>query len=444
MVEQDNNDDTQGRNDLKRLTTCGDWEACKNDHDGSSGGGDGGHQYYKRDIHNSKNVSDASNASRRKNNLVSISEGLDFMMWHFEEPLWPRNISTSATKNCQKPLHDRERALLYYQGAMREDCRIALYPNYEEMAKMGLLSVGFRPRPTHLFIDLDVKEFNNDIHELDKGLKSTLKNIRRQFKEEGVVPTINWSGGGYHIHLPLDPTAVLVYEEMEEFKRYDQPSVWFMRYAEQVLSKGQADYNHRTSFKSAMARVPGSRNSKYEDEAESQVRIIQRWNGVRAKPSEEFMLSDFLTWLVQQEFRSKKRMGHRYATRFLPSSCSCDSSRINWIENILQTPIPDYRKATVALILAPYLLKVRKMSNEQAFYGIKEWSYKCTQISPLRPTERDFMQKVRDSLQRAQSSPYFPMGFSRLVRDYPYMYQTYTKYGLKTTRFHHHHSNNDH
>ncbi len=220
------------------------------------------------------------------------------------------------------------------------------------------------------------------------------------------------------------------YEELDEFRRYGEDApIWFMRYAEQVLTNGKADCNHRTSFKSAMARVSGSRNSKYEDKAAAQVRIIRRWNGLRAKPREEFILSDFLTWLMKQEFEAKERIRRRNAQRFVPSS---NSGVINWIEKILQTPIADYRKATIALVLAPYLLKVRKMSNEQAFNTIMDWSCKCAQISPLRPSQRDFAQKARDSLQRAQSSLYFPMGFSRLVSDYPLMYQAYVVHGLNT------------
>ena len=50
--------------------------------------------------------------------------GLDFLLWHFEgqHSLFPRNIATRATNGCQKTVYDRDRAILYIQGALRQDC----------------------------------------------------------------------------------------------------------------------------------------------------------------------------------------------------------------------------------------------------------------------------------------------------------------------------------
>jgi hypothetical protein len=39
---------------------------------------------------------------------------------------------------------------------------------------------------------------------------------------------------------------------------------------------------------------------------------------------------------------------------------------IPWIEKLLQTTIDDYRKNAVNLILAPYLINVRKLSYDAA------------------------------------------------------------------------------
>ena len=36
---------------------------------------------------------------------------------------------------------------------------------------------------------------------------------------------------------------------------------------------------------------------------------------------------------------------------------------ISWIEILLQTPIEDYRKNAIGLILAPYLINIRKFST---------------------------------------------------------------------------------
>ena len=39
---------------------------------------------------------------------------------------------------------------------------------------------------------------------------------------------------------------------------------------------------------------------------------------------------------------------------------------ISWIEKLLDTPIDDYRKSAVGLILAPYLVNIKKLSYDDA------------------------------------------------------------------------------
>jgi Primase X len=55
----------------------------------------------------------------------------------------------------------------------------------------------------------------------------------------------------------------------------------------------------------------------------------------------------------------------------------------SWREKLLQTPIGDYRKNAVSLILAPYLINIKKLSSDDAFKIIKEWSDKCNKIRRL-------------------------------------------------------------
>jgi hypothetical protein len=49
----------------------------------------------------------------------------------------------------------------------------------------------------------------------------------------------------------------------------------------------------------------------------------------------------------------------------------------------LQTPIGDYRKNAVSLILAPYIINIKKLSSDDAFNIIKEWLDKCNEIRRL-------------------------------------------------------------
>jgi len=50
---------------------------------------------------------------------------------------------------------------------------------------------------------------------------------------------------------------------------------------------------------------------------------------------------------------------------------------IPWIEKLLDTPIDDYRKNAISLILAPYLINVRKVSYDVALNIINSWLSKC-------------------------------------------------------------------
>jgi hypothetical protein len=371
----------------------------------------------------------------RKNNISSpkwgvsflpqtVEEGLDFMLWHFQEPHFPRNVSTAATRDGQRVVHDRDRAILFYQGALRADCKLACYPNYEAIAPLEPNTPTLKPKPTHLYIDLDLATYGGDRNKLDLALRQTKRNIARQLN--GAVPTILWSGGGFHLHQPLDPDVVPIYEELPEFKRYREPSVQFMRYAERVLTNGRCDRNHCVSFKSCMARLSGSRNSKYSGDDDAEVKVIQPWDGIRARPVQQFMITDFLIWLVQADFDAREEMRKR-AQKYSRSNtylARIFSSGIAWIDHLLETPIPDWRKTAVSLVLAPYLLTIRRFSYERAFQSIMGWAMRCDELSALRPDQRGFIDRVHISLDRAQSKQSKPLRWQTLVQNYTAMYET--------------------
>ena len=68
---------------------------------------------------------------------------------------------------------------------------------------------------------------------------------------------------------------------------------------------------------------------------------------------------------------------------------------IPWIERLLETPIDDYRKNAVNLILAPYLINVKKLSYDAALNIINGWFGKCGE---LRQLDQDFNYMVRYAL----------------------------------------------
>jgi hypothetical protein len=350
------------------------------------------------------------------NELQDISNGLAFILEHFfssqNEPMWPGTVSSVATKGAQHTVDGNDRAMLYFEGALRKDCKISAYLKYEDLVKNGTLPSTYRPKPTLLFIDLDLSNFGEDKDKLDSALDTTLRNIKEHLN--GATPTVLWTGGGYHIYLALDPEAVPVFEEMSEFARFEDPSLKFLRYAERCLTNGKSDPCHSPSFKSCMLRIPNSINSKYAGEEEAKVEIVQRWNRVRARPTRQFMIVDFHTYLVQERIDEKVKEAERMQ-RFSKSNNSNSGSSnrttatIVWIEKLLQTPIADYRKNAIALILAPYLLNIRNLSLEQAYATIIDWLNKCEQLRPLQPSRRDVNYRVKLALERAQKTGILPM-----------------------------------
>jgi hypothetical protein len=53
---------------------------------------------------------------------------------------------------------------------------------------------------------------------------------------------------------------------------------------------------------------------------------------------------------------------------------------IKWIEILLETPISDYRKNSISLILAPYLINIKKLPYANAFDIIKDRLNKCDSL----------------------------------------------------------------
>jgi hypothetical protein len=206
---------------------------------------------------------------------VRVEQGLDFLLSHFEDFIWPRTVSTRTTKGRQILVYSKEEALARFKQADYLDCRISAYPNRKNIKYL-------KQTPNFLFFDIDDPNID-----LDQTLQDTLANIKEKF-ETNAEPTVLWSGKGYHVWLPIDGIVLENHTLFEDIQVYD-PSRKFIQWAEQYLTNEKADPCHSkgVSFNNCMLRVPGSINSKVGKE----VRIVQRWNGIR--PSIRPLLYEF-------------------------------------------------------------------------------------------------------------------------------------------------------
>jgi hypothetical protein len=84
---------------------------------------------------------------------------------------------------------------------------------------------------------------------------------------------------------------------------------------------------------------------------------------------------------------------------------------IPWIEKLLETPIDDYKKNAVSLILAPYLINIKKVSYEDALNIINSWLTKC---GKLRQLDQNFDYTVRYALKYSTKNGNRPLKFDTL------------------------------
>jgi hypothetical protein len=329
-------------------------------------------------------------------------EGLEFILNHLEEPLFPRTISTKTTEGKQILVGSKDEAIVRFKQAEYKDCRINAFPSYIEHRGKIIQKSNF------IFIDIDRNQFKNK-EELDKAVRNCLKMINKRFNDDDNVvhPTILFTGNGYHIYLPIEG---IVLEDYSDLSRFGQISQKFLRFASIHLSNNACDPNNNPSFKSCLLRIPRTINSK----SGNKVKIIQRWNGIRPKYS--LINGDFMAYLVDEKIGEKKRVRELAISN---SNNNYKSNRIKWIETLLNIPIDDYRKHTVDLILAPYLLNIRNLNPNETYQIIYSWLEKCNNTRRL-----DFNphSRIKDAIKTAIKMKYKPMGLEKLKQRNNHLY----------------------
>jgi hypothetical protein len=285
-------------------------------------------------------------------------------------------VSTAATERRQHEVDSKEKAMLYYQGALWEDCRIAAYGVNQK-------------NPDLIFIELDRSDFAS-LRAFKLALTTTLRNIKEKL---GGFPTVLWSGRGYHIIQPISCPIPL--EEIKELEALEpHTSNKFLQFAERYLSNTKSDGGHHPAIKSCMLRIPGSINSRCKavEGLDPEVKIIQRWDEYR--PDYRLLIGSFYADLVRKQHKGLARQSTTAAIA-MPQT----GQKVDWIEKLLQTPISDYRKHARDLILVPYLVLTRGITDpDQVCSIIMEWADKCAELRRLDPSRREFAAKTRSRI----------------------------------------------
>lgn len=342
----------------------------------------------------SRDYAERKNTPYYHHHHQELIESVKFVLKHFEEPLFPRTISTYRTKGSQIKVDSIDQVIKEFKKSGLIDCRINAFPAID------------KPFPNFIFIDIDrTREIQNS--SLDEKLETTLCNIQKKL---GGFPTVIWTGNGYHIYQPLD-TQQTRFEDISDFNFESSPDNRFLRFAKDFLSLGYADKQNNPSLKSCLLRVPGTYNSKYKSELEySKVQIVKEWN--KSRPCILDLTGSFYSYLISnylKQLQKEKRWINNY--RGKPIS-------INWIERLLKTSVKDHRKYCIWRILLPYLINVRRYSETEACVIIEKWLEGCNQ---KRKLDFDPIYLIKTNLKNVNN--YRPISLVNLKRENSTLYR---------------------
>jgi carboxypeptidase C (cathepsin A) len=97
-----------------------------------------------------------------------------------------------------------------------------------------------------------------------------------------------------------------------------------------------------------------------------------------------------------------------------------------WIDKkILANPFPDYRKIIVDLILAPYLINIKKLSYQESYQIIREWLDKCNSLQKLDNYSNFVNYMTQFALKTAASKGIRPMSLYKIKTDIRYSNNLY-------------------
>lgn len=340
-----------------------------------------------------------------------IEANLDFILEHLSDPLFPRTIMT-RTLGHQKEVFNKHELLAHFKASNYEDCRINAYPAYTGYKGINLTA------PSFIMIDLDLKDFELSIEKLDKTLHKTLYKLSDVF--HSALPTVLWTGNGYHIYQPVHG---FILEEIDRFACFVDPykkdlTSRFMQFAESFFTDKKGDQHHRPSIKSCLLRIPGTINSKCNQE----VKIVQRWNGIRLPIN--YLLRDFRTWLVSEKINEKvENKRSRNYRKSYSNTCHCynGTDTIQWIEKLLQTPLADHRKYAIWRVLIPYLYNIKNLPDDAVVNILQNWLSKC---NDMRTLDFNMHYLIKQNTRNSRKCRYLPISFHKLKSENQGLYST--------------------
>lgn len=185
-----------------------------------------------------------------------FEQGFDFILSHFEEPIWPRNI---VVDGVIKEAADKTDAMDIFEHYGFRDCKISAHSISADEPSVLCLNI-----PRRLYMDFVLKSMATKL---------------------SAYPTVIESRG-FHIYQPIKSTFGTL---KKLYFSTENPFDVFLPFAESYLSNGYAS-DSITSSKFYMMSVPNS--------LDVENKVIHRWDQRRV--SYFPLLESFMTSLVER------------------------------------------------------------------------------------------------------------------------------------------------
>ena len=184
-----------------------------------------------------------------------------------------------------------------------------------------------------------------------------------------------------------------------------------LKYTSITLSNNKKDPAHNPTFKSSLLRIPNTFNSKNQAE----IKIIQEFDNNNIPSINKDLLRRFRLWLVDNEIRNKQEKSEKEDNPIFKYN---DTTRnYLWIEELLERPIPRFRRDCLYKIIIPYLVNIKKLDHDKCVDMLNNWLDKCNNLSKV-----DFNIKSEITTRLKAVKHYQPMSKHKLCNVNPELY----------------------
>lgn len=358
-----------------------------------------------------------------------LRKAIRFILSHFEgrQQLFPRKISTAQSQCRQFTVYNEKQILNECIKANFIDCRLNAYPVLPSDGLVDLVQA-----PVIIFLDIDMLNglsYEEALGQLNKALKQALTITNK--KLNGCIPTVLWTGNGYHIYVVLNTRPLELITDLAELS--NEPSKEFLKFAEIILTNRKADTRHNHSFNSYLLRIPYTFNSKCIAQGkDAEVKVFQRFDTSAIPTIDSNLLREFRLYLADLDVKNKEKTAKRGEYK-KTNNRNCEATKHKilqtclWIETLLQMPISDHRKHTLELVLAPYLVVIKRQSRDETYAIVKKWALKCNALRALEPS---FDYRIKVAIDKSIQNGIPPIRRETIANNYPTWYNDFMKWHL--------------